>query len=76
MALARKLAVIPHRMWVDGTTFGASKVALTVAAAAWKEKHKVYGRLETPAFPKRSSRVGMMDEARPQSAPWLTTTRS
>ena len=34
VALARKLAVILHRMWVDGTAFDARKAALTVAAAA------------------------------------------
>ena len=76
MALARKLAVIPHRMWVDGTTFGASKVAMTVAAAAWKEKHKVYGRLENTGLPEAI--VSRRDDGRgkTQSTPWLTTTRS
>ena len=34
VALARKLAVVLHRMWVDGTTFDARKAALTVVAAA------------------------------------------
>ena len=34
VALARKLAVILHRMWVDGAAFDARKAALTVAAAA------------------------------------------
>jgi hypothetical protein len=32
--LARKLAVILHRMWVDGTPFGAHKAASTVVATA------------------------------------------
>ncbi len=34
VALARKLAVILHRMWTDGTPFDAGKAASTVAAAA------------------------------------------
>jgi transposase len=32
VALARKLAVVMHRMWVDGTSFRRGKVAMTVAA--------------------------------------------
>jgi transposase len=34
VALTRKLAVILHRMWTDGTPFDAGKAASTVAAAA------------------------------------------
>lgn len=34
VALARKLAVILHRMWVDGTPFAAHKAASTVVATA------------------------------------------
>jgi transposase len=34
VALARKLAVILHRMWVDGTAFDARKAAFAVVAAA------------------------------------------
>jgi transposase len=34
VAVARKLAVILHWIWVDGTTFDARKAALTIAAAA------------------------------------------
>ncbi len=34
VALARKLAVILHRMLADGTSFGAAKACGTVAAAA------------------------------------------
>ena len=41
-----------------------------------EEKRKGFGRVETPAFPKRSSLAGTMDEVRPQNAPWLTTTRN
>jgi transposase len=33
VALARKLAVILHRMWIDGTPFNADKAAGAVAAA-------------------------------------------
>ena len=33
-ALARRLAVILHRMWVDGTPLDANKAAFTVVAAA------------------------------------------
>ena len=32
VALARKLAVVMHRMWVDGTSFRRGKAAMTVAA--------------------------------------------
>jgi transposase len=32
VALARKLAVVMHRMWVDGTTFRWGKATVTVAA--------------------------------------------
>jgi transposase len=32
VALARKLAVVMHRMWVDGTTFRWGKAGVTVAA--------------------------------------------
>jgi hypothetical protein len=34
VALARKLSVILHRMWVDGTTFDARKVGSMIQAAA------------------------------------------
>jgi transposase len=34
VALARKLAVILHRMWIDGTPFDARKAAFAVVAAA------------------------------------------
>jgi len=34
VALARRLAVILHPMWVDGTPFDANKAAFTVVAAA------------------------------------------
>jgi hypothetical protein len=34
VALARKLAVILHRMLADGTSFGAIKACESVAAAA------------------------------------------
>jgi transposase len=34
VALARKLAVILHRMWVDGAAFDAQKASATVLAAA------------------------------------------
>ncbi len=34
VALARKLAVILHRMWIDGTAFDAQKASSTVLAAA------------------------------------------
>ena len=34
VALARKLAVILHRMWIDGTPFDAGRAASTVAVAA------------------------------------------
>ena len=33
-ALARKMAVVMHRMWVDGTTFRFSAVEAPVATAA------------------------------------------
>ena len=33
VALARKLAVVLHRMWVDGTAFGQARPALVAAAA-------------------------------------------
>ena len=34
VALARKLAVILQRMWIDGTAFDARQAASTVVAAA------------------------------------------
>jgi transposase len=34
VALARKLAVVLHRMWVDGTKFAAEKASSAVRAAA------------------------------------------
>jgi hypothetical protein len=34
VTLARKLAVILHRMLADGTSFGAAKACETMAAAA------------------------------------------
>jgi transposase len=33
VALARKMAVLMHRMWVDGTTFRFSAVEAPAAAA-------------------------------------------
>ena len=32
VALARKLAVVMHRMWVDGTSFRWGEAGVTVAA--------------------------------------------
>jgi hypothetical protein len=32
VALARKLAVVMHRMWIDGTSFRRVKATMTVAA--------------------------------------------
>ena len=34
VALARKLSVILHRMWIDGTAFDARRAASAVVAAA------------------------------------------
>ena len=46
VALARKLAVILHRMWIDGTAFDARKAAFTVWRRRKEEKRKSFGRGE------------------------------
>jgi transposase len=61
VALARKLAVILHRMWVDGTPFAAEMAGAAAPACLRGEAPGVFegfGRVETPAFPKRSPPPG------------------
>jgi hypothetical protein len=41
-----------------------------------RRRNKGFRAGETPAFPKRSSLAGTMDEARPLTFPWLKTTRN
>ena len=59
VALARKLAVILHRMLVEGKPFNPTQQQPN------KERITVFGRVTTPAFPKRSPFAGTMDQVRP-----------
>ena len=77
VALARKLAVILHRMWVDGTPFAGEPGRRCQACGRIRgDETRVFGRVETPAFPKRSPLAGTMDEVRPQIAPWRQRPRA
>ena len=59
VALARKLAVILHRMLANGTPS-------TLLLQQPNREKQVFGRVTTPAFPKRSPLAGTMDPVRPQ----------
>ena len=67
VALARKLAVVLHRMLADGATFNPSRQGGHAAAASNRRSSQVFGRATTPAFPKRGPVAGTMDQVRPQS---------
>jgi transposase len=62
VALARKLAVVLHRMLADGTRFIAEKAA---AVAAWKEILRVRAAIDTSS-PGGGPVARTMDQARPQ----------
>ena len=72
MALARKLAVILHRMLVENVTHRPFESHAKLAShadsldrAEEESKNTVFGRVSTPAFPKRSPLAGTMDQVRP-----------
>ena len=66
VALARKLAVILHRMRVDAMKFDAVQSERLRARSSLTERSsRVFGRATTPAFPKRSPVAGTMDQVRP-----------
>ena len=57
VALARRLAVIMHRMLADGTPFNPAATTPSLRQLN-KESTTVFGRATTPAFPKRSPSPG------------------
>ena len=63
VALARKLAVIMHRMLADGTPF------VNQPARRIEEKSKALG-VKTPHLPKRGPDAGTMDQVRPRCRTW------
>jgi hypothetical protein len=65
VALARKLAVIMHRMLVDG-----SRSTLPPAARDRRRDRQFLGQVSTPVFPEAKSLAGTMDQVRLQSAQW------
>ena len=71
VALARKLAVVLHRMLADDRSFMASKGR---APERWLEPRRInrrqrgFGRARHQALPERSPVAGTMDQVRPQTA--------
>ena len=63
VALARKLAVVLHRMLLDGTSFIADKAAARTARQ--KGANTDSGREEAQHCLKRRPVAGTMDQARP-----------
>jgi transposase len=61
-ALARKLAVVLHRMLGDGTAFAASKAA---AVAYQRRRNDKFGRPKHICRPHRGPTAGTMDQVRP-----------
>ena len=70
VALARKLAVIMHRMLADASEFNAA------AASRPNQENRFSGGSRHQAFLKRSPFAGTMDQVRPQSGKWHATTHS
>ena len=68
VALARKLAVIMHRMLADQTPFNPAAKAAT--AALTTGANKGFGRATTPGLPEAKSLAGTMDQVRPPSGMW------
>ena len=67
VALARKLAVIMHRMLADRQPFNPTAAA-TMAAPEPRSNQSDFGRATTPGLsPKRSPLAGTMDPVRPQA---------
>ena len=58
VALARKLAVILHRMWVDGTRSIRQPQSTGRDRGVTRRSKEDFGRVTTPAFPKRSPAPG------------------
>ena len=65
VALARKLAVVLHRMLADGTPFAAERAA---APACGQEDASRVRAVEGTCRPERGPVAGTMDRARPQQA--------
>jgi hypothetical protein len=70
VALARKLAVVLHRMLADGSKFMAGKANARRSRRGLREGDRILGQETTPAFPKRSPVAGTMDQVRPQDGQW------
>ena len=68
VALARKLAVIMHRMLADGKPFNPTAGAATLSLRG--EIDRFSGGPRHQAFPKRSPFAGTMDQVRPPSGMW------
>ncbi len=62
VALARKLAVILHRMLANGTVFNGEAKPMT---GEKKGEPRFSGGSRHQAFPKRSPVAGTMDQVRP-----------
>jgi hypothetical protein len=75
VALARKLAVIMHRMLANGTTF-TTQPASNKGIGLKQGEPQAFGRVITPAFPKRGPNAGTMDQVRPPSGSWHQTTQT
>ena len=66
VALARKLAVVLHRMWVSASTFDFEKAnGCTRDRGLTRGAHKFRRGSRHQAFSKRSPVAGTMDEVRP-----------
>jgi hypothetical protein len=58
VAVARKLAVVLHRMWIDGSEFRWSKASAAVAAWSGKEERCSGGRCSHPTTRSRRRDAG------------------
>ena len=65
VALARKLGIILHRMWVDGNNTPTEPALPSLRRHNRRTETQAFGRVATPAFPKRSPLAGTMEEVRP-----------
>lgn len=66
VALARKLAVVLHRTWVDGASFVSACRTIQLQTQPRRGDREVSGKVATPPpFPKRSPVAGTMDGVGP-----------
>ena len=76
VALARKLAVVLHRMWVNGSAFDVEKTRPHACRGLTRGAHKFSARVTTPGLPEAKSRRRDDGRGQTETAQWQATTRT